>query len=246
MKMLIWLSAALAFLLVPASRAGAQGTPGDTWQVTIMPYLMGAGMGGTTAIAGQEVTVDASASEILGNLQFGAMGVVVARKGKWGVGGDAMWMSLGANGTSVPASVDVNQGGFAFYALRSLGPVADLTFGGRVNVMQGNIRVTGPAAIRSADGSKTWFDPLVGLILHTPEGKSRWHAMVYTEIGGFGAGSKIAWQVFPTVGVDVAKRVSLDFGYRWLKTDYETGEGLTFFKYDVLAQGPVLGFAFKF
>ncbi len=86
----------------------------------------------------------------------------------------------------------------------------------------------------------------MGLSLHTPESKSPWHAQVYTEIGGFGAGSTIAWQIFPTVGVDVARWLSLDFGYRWIDTDYESGSGLTFFKYDVLAQGPVVGFGFKF
>ena len=39
---------------------------------------------------------------------------------------------------------------------------------------------------------------------------------------------------------------SLEFGYRWLDTNYESGEGITFFKYDVLTQGPIVGFAFKF
>ena len=212
----------------------------------MVPYFMGAAISGTAAVAGQEATIDASFSDILSNLQFGAMGLVVARKGNWGAGGDALWMALGANATSVPASVDVNQGGFAFYGLRRLTPVADLTFGGRVNVLQTNIRVTGPAAIRSVDGSKTWFDPLVGLTLRTPERESRWHAQVYTELGGFGVGSKLEWQIFPTIGIDLSKHVSLEFGYRWLDMDYESGENLTFFKYDALTQGAVMGFAFRF
>ena len=66
------------------------------------------------------------------------MGIVVARKGNWGVGGDAIWMALGANGTTpgplgITASVDMNQGAFAFYGVRRLAPDADLLFGGRVN-----------------------------------------------------------------------------------------------------------------
>ena len=59
-------------------------------------------------------------------------------------------------------------------------------------------------------------------------------------------GSDFAWQVFPTVGLDVSKRASIEFGYRWLDLNYESGEGLSFFKYDVLTQGPALGFVFKF
>jgi hypothetical protein len=208
-------------------------------------------MKGDVAVAGQEATLDMAASDIFSNLQFGAMGLVVARKGNWGVGGDAIWMSLGANGTApgpvgVTASADMSQGAFAFYGLRRLAPSADVFFGARVNYLSTNLRINGPLAVRSVDGSKTWFDPIVGLQLHTPAGGKRWHAQVYTEIGGFGVGSSFTWQVFPTIGVDLSKRASLEFGYRWLDIDYSTGEGTTLFKYDVLTQGPIMGFAFRF
>ena len=46
--------------------------------------------------------------------------------------------------------------------------------------------------------------------------------------------------------VDGSKRASLEFGYRWLDIDYSSGEGTTLFKYDVLTQGPIMGFAFRF
>ena len=231
--------------------AAAQSPAGDTWHITIAPYMLGAAMNGTTAIAGQEATIDLSASDIFENLQFGAMGLVVARKGNWGVGGDALWMSLGANGTApgplaVPAGVDMSQGAFAFYGLRRLGAAADAFFGARVNYLSGNVRVDGLQAVRSADGSKTWVDPIVGLQFRTPQNGGRWHAQVYTEIGGFGAGSTFTWQVFPTIGVNLSEQASIEVGYRWLDIDYETGDGATLFKYDVLTQGPVLGFAFRF
>jgi len=249
----ISLASLLLFLtLIAASPAAAQAPAGDAWKVTITPYMLGAAMGGTAAVKGQEVTVDMSASDIFSNLQFGAMGFVAARKGDWGVAGDAIWMSLGANGTapgplaSVSASADMNQGAFAFYGIRRLSPAADLLFGARVNTLSTTLRVNSPLAVRSVDGSKTWLDPIVGVQLHTPESGKRWHAQVYTEIGGFGAGSTFTWQIFPTFGVDLTKRASLEFGYRWLDINYETGENTTLFKYDVLTQGPVMGFAFRF
>jgi len=247
------LVALVVFLtVITASPAAAQAPAGDSWKITVAPYFLGASMNGTTTVLGQEATIDVSFSDILDHLQFGAMGFVVARKGDWGVGGDAIWMALGANGTApgplgrVTASADLNQGAFAFYGLRRLGPAADVFFGGRVNTLQANLRVNGPVAVRSVDGSKTWFDPIVGAQLRTPEIGKRWHAQVYTEIGGFGAGSTFTWQLFPTVGVSLGKRTSLEFGYRWLDIDYTSGEGLTLFKYDVLTQGPVLGFGFRF
>jgi hypothetical protein len=245
-------SLALVLFFAAASSAVAQAPADDSWKVTIAPYLLGASMNGTTTVKGQEVTVDLSTSDIFSNLQFGAMGFVVARKGNWGVGGDAIWMALGADGTApgplgrVTASADMSQGAFAFYGLRRLAPSADLFFGGRINYLSANLRLNSPLAVRSVDGSKTWFDPLVGVQLHTPASGKRWHAQVYAEIGGFGAGSDFTWQVFPTFGVNLAKWVSIDVGYRWLDIDYKTGENETLFTYDVLTQGPVLGFVFKF
>ncbi len=247
------LAAALSCLLftVAVRPAAAQAPADGSWQVTVAPYMMGAAMKGTTAVAGQEATIDLSASDIFKNLQFGAMGLLVARKGAWGLGGDAIWMSLGANGAApgpagVTASVDMNQGAFAFYGLRRLGASADLMAGLRVNTLQASLRTNGPLAVRSLDGSKTWVDPIVGLQLRTPQNGGRWHAQVYTEIGGFGAGSAFTWQVFPTVGIMLSERASLELGYRWLDIDYSTGELTTLFRYDVLTQGPLMGFAFRF
>jgi hypothetical protein len=242
----------LLLTLIAASAASAQAPAADSWKVTVAPYFMGAAMSGTAAVKGQELDVDMSASDIFSNLQFGAMGLVVARKGNWGVGGDAIWMSLGANGTAagplgrVTGSADMSQGAFAFYGLRRLAPYADVFFGGRVNYLSTNLRINSPLQVRSVDGSKTWFDPLAGLQLRTQANGTRWHAQVYTEIGGFGVGSSFTWQVFPTIGVDLSKRASLEFGYRWLDIDYSSGENLTLFKYDVLTQGPVMGVRFTF
>ena len=113
----------------------------------------------------------------------------------------------------------------------------------RVNTLQGKLGFKTLGVDVSQD--KTWVDPLVGLILRTP-GEHRVHARVYTEIGGFGAGSDFTWQIFPTVGFKFTDRFSLEVGYRWLDLDYKTGDGNERFAYDVLTQGPVGGLAFRF
>ena len=119
-----------------ATSAAAQPPVDDKWNVLVAPYLMGAAMSGTTAVRSLEVDVDISASDIFSNLQFGAMGLMVARKGDWGFGSDLIWMALGT--TVRETNVDFNQGAFAFYGLRRLGPAADVTFGLRVNTLQGS------------------------------------------------------------------------------------------------------------
>ena len=52
----ILVAAAYSFLLYTAAAqpAAAQAPAGDPWRVTIAPYMMGAGLGGTTAVLGEE------------------------------------------------------------------------------------------------------------------------------------------------------------------------------------------------
>ena len=117
----------------------------------VAPYLMGAAMSGATTVRGANVDVDLSASDIFSNPQFGARGLLVARKGGWGVGTDLIWMALGT--TVRDTNVDFNQGAFAFYGLRELGPRVDVTFGARINTLQGALfdEVIGAFSIAYAD-----------------------------------------------------------------------------------------------
>jgi hypothetical protein len=205
---------AVLFTLGISGSVGAQTPPDDTWQVTVAPYLMGASISGETTLRGR--TADVDVSNVLSHLQFGAMGILVARKGNWGFGADLIWMALGATTEQPSVNVDFNQGAFAFYGLRRLGPAADLTFGLRINVLQGQLGFKGPLEIE-VEQDKNWVDPVVGLNLRSPS-RGRLHAGLYTEIGGFGLGSNFAWQIFPTLGIRMTEhvdrfRVSLA-GYR--------------------------------
>ena len=208
-------------------------------------------MNGTTVVSGQELDVDMSFGTSSSNLQFGAMGLVVARKGDWGVGGDAIWMALGANGTTpgpvgITGSADMNQGAFSFYGLRRLAPVADLMFGGRVNTLQANLRFNGPGQ-RSVEGSKTWFDPLVGVQLRTPDTGKRWHAQVYTEIGGFGVGLHVHLADLPDRRREPRQKGRRSSSATAGSTSTTSrARTPTLFKWDVLTQGPVVGLVFKF
>jgi hypothetical protein len=240
-KRFVWSWAVLAVVLAASASPAHAQTASDEWQVLVAPYLMGAAMSGETTVRGLPVDVDVSASDIFSNLQFGAMGLAVARKGDWGVGTDLIWMALGT--TVRNTNVDFNQGAFAFYGLRGLGPNADLTLGARINTLQGTLGFKGPDLEVSQD--KTWVDPIAGLTLRTAADRPV-QLRVYSEIGGFGVGSDLTWQVFPTVGIRLTRRASIELGYRWLDLDYADGEGAREFRYDVLTQGPVVGFGFRF
>lgn len=234
-----------------AQSQGGSGTSSDEWKFTLAPYLMVPWMDGKTAVKGREVEVNVAPSEIFSNLQFGVMGGFEARKNKWAVGTDAVYMALGTTVERVPvlgdranADVDFNQGAYTFMGLRQLNDKVDFLFGARWNVIQGRLGFKGPLA-STVEETKQWVDPIVGIKLRQPLGE-KWHFSMQADIGGFGAGSKFAWQVWPTVGVDVGKRTTLGIGYRVLSGDYETGSQANLFKYDVITQAFIVGAAFHF
>lgn len=246
---LLLLSFAAATL--PAAAQSSSGSGSEEWKYTLAPYLMLPWMDGKTAVRGLEVDVNVAPSEILSNLQFGAMGYFEARKSRWGLGVDALYMALGSTVERVPvigdranADVDMNQGAYTFQGLRQLNSKVDFLFGARWNVIQGRIGLKGPQQTVVKD-TKQWVDPIVGLKLRQPL-RGKWHFSMQADIGGFGAGSKFAWHLFPMVGVEVGKRATLGMGYRVLGADYETGSQSTLFKYNVITQAFVLGAAFHY
>ena len=98
---------------------------------------------------------------------------------------------------------------------------------------------------RTRSGTQDWWDPIVGANLGLPLGKN-FSLDLRSDVGGFGVGSDFTWQVFPYLNWRFAEWGSLQAGYRWLYMDYETGSGASRFKYDMLNQGPQIGFTFHF
>jgi hypothetical protein len=213
----------------------------DDWKVQVAPYVFGASMKGDAVVKGQPAKIDLSSSDILDHMDIGWMGMVSARKGSWGVGADFIWVDLSAD-TPV-GKVEPTLGIASVVGLRRVASWAEVSFGARYTRVNAKIDFTVPAPL-SVEKKRDWVDPTVGVILRTPQ-DHRWYAKLVADVGGFGVGSDLTWQAVPAVGVDLAKWVSLELGYRWLDTDYETGSGADRFEYDILLQGPIFGAAFK-
>lgn len=231
-------------LSVVAARPGTAAEPSSDWEVTIAPYAMGSSLEGTVAVKGQQADLDVSASDIFDHMDLGFMSAVVARKGNWGIAGDALWVDLSIENPM--AKVDPALGIVTFGGLRRVNDWADVTFGGRWNHLDTEIQVLqGPAAGMKVDKARDWVDPTVGVLLRTPK-EHRFHAALAADIGGFGVGSDLSWSVTSTVGVRVGERGSLEVGWRSIDVDYETGEGASRFEWDVRIQGPIAGFTYTF
>src|SRR5947199_155760 len=78
-----------------------------------------------------------------------------------------------------------------------------------------------------------WFDPYVGL-----RGRYNFNKTFYTavrgEIGGFGVGADLMWEVEAVVGINLTRSIFTEVGYRALGADYEN-DGLLF---DAVMHGP--------
>ena len=62
-----------------------------------------------------------------------------------------------------------------------------------------------------------------------------------------GMSGNVAFKGIPAdVDWQISKLASVQVGYRFLYTDYETGSGLNRFKYDMLTSGPQVGFTLHF
>jgi hypothetical protein len=79
----------------------------------------------------------------------------------------------------------------------------------------------------------SWFDPYIGLY-----GRYNFNKTYYTslrgQIGGFGVGADLMWQVESVLGVNLTRNIFSELGYRALGVQYENN-GLSF---DAITHGP--------
>ena len=78
-----------------------------------------------------------------------------------------------------------------------------------------------------------WFDPYVGLRWRYNFNKT-YYTAVRGEIGGFGVGADLMWEVEAMVGVNLTHNIFTEVGYRALGVNYENNN----FSFDAVLHGP--------
>jgi len=239
------LTAVLLILAPPIGHAQATASPdADRLEWIIAPYFLIPNMSGDVTVRNQTIGVDASPGDILDRLQFGAMLYVQVRKGAWGGAVDGSYMNLEQDAKQVNTTAGAKQGMVDMSAFRRLTPAIDVLLGARVNILENSLDLPTPGV--SVSDTKTWVDPIVGVLLHLPLGESRWTVAMRADIGGFGVGSTFAYQLYPQLGFRVSHLFSIHAAYRFMNMDYDTGAGNDYFRYDMSTFGPELGLAFHF
>lgn len=225
-----------------STRASSEG-----WVHSVAVYLLAAGLDGVVTAKGVEADVDASFSDILENLEMGAMFAYRAESERHALTLDTIYMGLGAQEDVGPfsAEIDVDELVVELDWCWRVDPSTDVFVGARYWGISTDLVLSGPGPGVRVSADEEWIDPLIGA-RHTLPLAEDWSLTLRGDIGGFGVGSDFSWQAVARVNWQITESSLLAFGYRTVAVDYEDGSGTSEFRYDVTTSGFLAGFAFTF
>jgi hypothetical protein len=231
----------------------------NKWKTLAELYMMFPNMKGTAGVGTlPDAPVDMNAADIFDKLQIGAMLYFEVANDRWSVNTDIVYMSLQQDirqGLLIQSGeVNIKQLAWEMAGLRKFLPWLEAGLGARLNNLDTKVDmvtnntigiINGPTTARSKSITQTWVDPIIIARIKSAAGKK----FIYQfrgDIGGFGIGSKFAWQVQAYAGYRFSKLFQITGGYRVISADYDKGSGQDRFLYDMDTFGPVVRLGFNF
>jgi hypothetical protein len=199
--------------------------PASDLHFSISPYLWFPGVHGSVGAHDTDISVHASAGDLLSHFRFGLMGTAELDYKRFVIPLDFVWVRLGDD-KAIPDINDVAN-------LKAQEFILTPKVGYRV-IDNKMIKVDGLAGFRywhygqsvsftsgtaSFSTSQNWVDPLVGarfLVNLSPKVV----VTVAGDVGGWGAGSQLDYQIVGLLGYRLKPAVILQAGYRYLYIDY--------------------------
>jgi hypothetical protein len=229
----------------PSVSLFATGDPsGEGHNSEVILYGWLAGMDGTVGVGPIEGEVDASFSDILDQLDA----VLAVYYETWGEEAgfylDAMYVRLSDEVDLRVRTLDyeIEQTLIEAGALLQRGSAErpmDVIIGVRYMDLGADLTLTPIPPGGSASGGEHWLDPIVGARWRRPL-SDKWGFGFRADIGGFGIGSDLSWQLLADFRYQLSPLWKLDLAYRYLDVDYEEDD----FTYDVAMYGPQVGIAY--
>lgn len=220
----------------------------QNWSGQITPYVWAAGLGGdiTPFSGAPTLSFDKSISDVMKDSDGAFFLSGYARRDRFVVMGDFSWSSSTKSGAvppGLPADAKLTQRSITLLAgwraVSNDDMTLDLLAGARAWSIKSRVTVAG-GLIQAAPG-KEFVDPIIAARANFALAP-QWSAIVYADVGGFGAGSESTSQFLAVVNYQVNDKVYLSGGYRQLNVDYRSGGT----KVDVTMAGPILGATWRF
>lgn len=249
--------AAAMGVLVLAGLCAVQPGHADEWKQTVVMYGMGAALDGESQIGPLKVPVDLSISDVFDALEMGAMAAYRADNGTWSVTGDVTYMGLGGHSKGerglVRGDLDIDQATFMGTVGRRVSDHVELLFSLAYFDLSADVVVkstapgTGQVTTRKASTDASWVDPMVGVHYDWPF-REDWKLNLRGDVGGFGVGSDLSYQLLATAQWQSKGGLGAAFGYRLIAFDYEDGNSgaAGYERFDLTEQGPVVGLTYTF
>lgn len=244
----------LAFLFILLLPITVQAE--DDWDFKITPYAWFAGVkGNVSTVSGSPIIpIDISASDALSDLQASFMMSFEAKKKGQGMLFDTLYTDIESDTTLVPAisltmkSISRNtifSAAYLYEVYNQDQKVVDIFGGLRYWKVDTTLEFgigLDPLSGRRIRESESWVDPLIGIKGRTPLGNSKFYAVGWFSVGGFGIGSDMFYDTSANIGYQWTKSFGSTLGYRIFDVKYEEGD----FFYDVKQEGWVLGLSWAF
>jgi hypothetical protein len=243
----------LAFGLSSGMLASAQSAGGGDWQVSVSPYLWLPGVQGTVGAFDRDATVSASPIDLLSHFRFGLMGTAEAHWKRFLLPLDLVWsrfvddravprLGLGATTADVKVSMFLLTPKVGVRLFDGPKFKGDFLTGFRYWHLGQTLHFSPSTLNLNFSAAQNWVDPLVGGRIEAPLSPSL-VATVFGDVGGWGTGSQLEYQVGGVLGYKLNERTTLQAGYRYLAVDYRGG-GVRQPVFDAHLSGVVLGVTF--
>jgi hypothetical protein len=203
--------------------------PTGDWHFSVSPYLWFPGVhGGIGVNSTQLIGIHSSAADLLSHFRFGLMGLVEPSYKRIVMPLDIMWVRLGDDKALTNLGTVGNFKGSEFILTQKIGYqlvktkmiTIDALGGFRYWHLGQSVSFTTNTLNFSA--SQNWVDPLVGGRI-TGNLSPKVSVTVAGDVGGWGAGSQIDYQIAGLLGYRIKPAVALQVGYRYLAVDYRNG-----------------------
>ena len=200
------------------------------WNLEISPYLWFAGAHGTVGVAGRDVSIHASAGDVLSHFDIGLMGAAEARHKRFVLNGDLMWIRL-SDSHALPflqlstTSADARVGQLVWTSKLGYRVIehsrikADANVGIRFWHLAEKVNFNPFLLGLSFDSSQDWADFVIGGYVYLLMGRQTEVSLV-GDVGGWDATAKLDYQFAAILGYKLRPKWTLEAGYRYLFIDY--------------------------